>query len=159
VKSDKMLIRDQFGYVHQVPDRRLISGLSSHLGEARVVYDRLGNPLGMLPFIAALAPLAAKLLPMAASVLPMLARRGRAAPARPQARAAAPPVPVAQPPPVAPSVAAPAPQIIIIREPAPAPPRFFPLPAPEPIVFRRRYLRRRAPVPVATESGGGLSGY
>jgi hypothetical protein len=140
-----MIHRDRFGYFHDIPDH-----YGNELGE--VVYDGLGNPLGFLPFLAALAPLAAKVLPMIASALPMLARGGggRAAPRR----AAAPPV--SPPPPIAPAVIAPPspPQIIIIREPAPAAPSpFFPTHASaQPMIaFRGRRRRGGAPVRLTVE--------
>jgi hypothetical protein len=51
--------------------------------EGRVLYDGLGNPVGILPFIAALAPLAAKAL----TALPAIA--GKAATLLPQITSAA----------------------------------------------------------------------
>jgi len=175
-----MLVRDQFGYFHDIPDQRF--GGWSNPGFGEVVYDGLGNPLG-LPFIAALAPLAAKLLPMAASLLPMLAPSGSSS--RPSSPA--PPAPL--PPPYDPlrsSAAPPPPQIIIIREPAPAaalspPPSLLPVQGRPVVVFRRRGARRRpvrvkvervteqvsvppprlAPPlpPLATEASGGVNGW
>lgn len=143
-----MLIRDQFGYFHDIPDERFGGWASPGLGE--VVYDRLGNPLG-LPFLAALAPLAAKILPMVSSLLPMLAPSDHPSP---------PPSPAAAPPPVPPFPLSPSvspPQIIVIREPAPERPLFLPSTLPPvqarpQVVFRRRGARRRrTPVRVRLE--------
>ena len=106
-----MLIRDRFGYFYDVPDERFSGWVAPGLGE--IAYDGFGNPLGF-PALAALLPLAAKFLPMAASLLP-----GLTSSAPPPAQ---PPAPVRAPaaPPVAPVIAPP--QVIVIREPAPAMP-------------------------------------
>ncbi len=83
-----MLIQDMLtGYVHEVPERSYggnLAGYGYPYGApwqqsppqyGRVVYDGLGNPLG-LPFIAALAPLAAKavgaIAPIIAKVAPTI---------------------------------------------------------------------------------------
>lgn len=176
-----MLIQDQFGYFHNVPDERFGGWVSPGFGE---VYDRLGNPLGF-PALAALLPFAAKLLPMAANLLPMLAPSGPSAPspsAPPPGAGITPASPVA-PFQTTPSMAPP--QVIVIREPTSDGPMLSPseLPAAPPgrqVIFRRRRTRRhRAPVrvrfeqtreqvslppralpllPLATESSGEVSG-
>ena len=92
-----MLIQDQLtGSLHEIPDQPY----RPHLGEygqlyepqwgeypqgygyspqrvtGQVLYDGLGNPVGLFPLLTALAPLAAKVLPgLAAKVLPGLAQR------------------------------------------------------------------------------------
>jgi hypothetical protein len=140
-----MIIRDQFGYLHEVPNRRFVGAFESRFGKD--VYDGFGSPLGAFPALAAL-------IPAIASALPALFSR-RSAPSRPPSAPPPPlplPAPVA-PLPIAPPVVAPAPQVIIIREPAPAPSRFFPPPGPaQPrIVYRRRRVRRRIPVRLSVE--------
>lgn len=138
-----MIIRDQFGYLHEVPKRQFVGLGESPRGVA--VYDGFGSPVGAFPALAAL-------IPAIASALPALFSRRSARSRPPSAPPPAVPLPVAPapvaPPPVTPPVFAPAPQVIVIREPAPAPSRFFPPPGPaQPrIVYRRRRLRRRVPV-------------
>jgi hypothetical protein len=92
-----MLIQDQLtGRLHEIPDQPY----RSHLGEygqlyepqwgeypqgygyspqrvaSQVLYDGLGNPVGLFPLLTALAPLAAKILPgLAQKVLPKVAQR------------------------------------------------------------------------------------
>jgi hypothetical protein len=138
-----MIIRDQFGYLHEVPNRQFVGAFKSRLGEA--VYDGFGSPLGAFPALAAL-------IPAVASALPALFSRRSARPRPPSAPPAPLPSPFGPAPvaalPIGPPVVAPAPQVIVIREPAPAPPRFFPLPgsAQPRIVYRRRRPRRRVPV-------------
>jgi hypothetical protein len=91
-----MLIQDALtGRLHEIPDHHYGSylgeygqlyepqwgeypqgyGYSPQYGASQVVYDRLGNPVGLFPLLTALAPLAAKALPVAAKVLPGLAKR------------------------------------------------------------------------------------
>src|SRR5689334_14564046 len=113
-----MLIRDQFGYFYDVPNERFGGWVAPGLGE--MAYDGFGNPLGF-PALAALLPMAAKLLPMAANLLPGLLSPSQP-PASPPAPAPAPaPAQVPVAPPIAPVVPAIAPpQVIVIREPAPA---------------------------------------
>jgi len=143
-----MTYRNEFGYLRQVPDERFADGLGNY-GE--VIYDGFGNPLGILPFLAALAPalapLAAKLLPKAAAILPGLFSPPRAAPPAPP-----PPMPVTPPmsfPPPAPAPAAATP--IQVPMPMPMMPPIAP-PTPTPgaqrLVYfaRRRRPRRRVPV-------------
>jgi hypothetical protein len=139
-----MIIRDQFGYLHEVPNRQFVGVSESPLGES--VYDGFGSPLGVAPFLAALVPT------IASALTGLFSRRS----ARPRPRSAPPPPlpPPFAPPPIAPPVVAPAPQVIVIREPCPVPSRF--LPAPEPrqrrIVYRRKRLhRRRVPVRLSVE--------
>ena len=86
-----MLIRDQFGYFHEIPDARF-GGWGNH-GLGEVVYDGLGNPVGAFPFLAALAPLAAKILPMVSSILPGLAPASPSAPPPSPAPSEPPPPP------------------------------------------------------------------
>ena len=80
------------------------SAFGAPVAQSQMLYDGLGNPVG-LPFIAALAPLAAKVLPLAAkflpSILPGLLPGGP--PAAPPATIPSPTVQVVQPgPPVVP---------------------------------------------------------
>jgi hypothetical protein len=171
-----MIIRDQFGYLHDVPNRQFVGADESPFGE--VVYDGFGDPLGAFPVLAALLP---SLLPMITSILPGLIPRPSAPPSPP---------PSAPAPPFAPEPVAPALQkVVVIREPGPAAPIPLPYAPPgpgTPLMIRRRRVRRRrrAPVrarverrvteqltvpplpgsaeplpPPATESSGGLSGY
>src|SRR5437867_2681191 len=70
-----MLVQDTLtGYFHEVPDGQLYeTGYGEYpdqIGEGQVVYDGLGNPVGFLPFIPAIASLAARALPAVASALP-----------------------------------------------------------------------------------------
>jgi len=72
-----MLIQDQLtGYVHEIPPRFAYGGhygaypgVPPGFGEVQMVYDRLGNPVGAFPLIAALG---AKLLPFALKALPAI---------------------------------------------------------------------------------------
>jgi hypothetical protein len=78
-----MLFHDTVtGQLHEVPDHALAEDAqgASGYGEGQVMYDGLGNPLGLwfLPKVAALAakaiaPLAAKAIPAAAKFLPKIA--------------------------------------------------------------------------------------
>jgi hypothetical protein len=67
-----MLVQDQMtGYVSEVPDHLYgyegyYGEYPDHVGESQMLYDGLGNPVGMFP---ALAALAAKALPMASSII------------------------------------------------------------------------------------------
>src|SRR5262245_38126404 len=93
----------------------VVSSRVPQFGEARVVYDGLGNPVGILPLLTALAPLAAKavgtVLPAITKVLPSISSLfpGAAAPA---------PQPV--PPPVAPVMTPPEAPVMATPMPAPA---------------------------------------
>jgi hypothetical protein len=88
-----MLIQDSLtGRLHEVPDHLYRSylgecgrvygqqypqgyGHSPHYVQGQVVYDGLGNPVGIAPLLAMLAPLAAKVLPVIADkVLPMVSK-------------------------------------------------------------------------------------
>jgi hypothetical protein len=91
-----MLIQDSLtGRLHEIPDQlygsylgeygRLYEpqwgeypqgyGYSRQYGAGQVVYDGLGNPVGIFPLLAKLAPLAAKLLPaIATKVLPAITK-------------------------------------------------------------------------------------
>ncbi|HEY6403382.1 MAG TPA: hypothetical protein VI479_18310 [Blastocatellia bacterium] len=92
-----MLVRDPMtGRLHEIPDHlqgaylgeygRLYEpqwgeypqgyGYSPQRVASRVVYDGFGNPVGILPIVAALAPIAGKVLPgLAKKFLPGLARK------------------------------------------------------------------------------------
>lgn len=76
-----MLVQDQLtGYFHEVPDGMMgESEFAESPDYGEVVYDGLGNPVGLLPFLPAIAsallPLAAKALPAVAGAIPGLARR------------------------------------------------------------------------------------
>ena len=68
-----MLVQDTLtGYLHEVPDSQAYGAYLGELPEqtGEVVYDGLGNPVGL----AFLAPLAAKLAPMALKRLPGIFR-------------------------------------------------------------------------------------
>ena len=137
-----MILRDRFGYFHDMPDQ-----YGDGLGE--VVYDGFGNPLGALPFLAALAPLAAKaagaLLPMAASALPGLF--SSLAPRRASAPAAPPPVRSAQAPPPSPAAAVPAipVRVAVPMSPPVTAPGFAPTGTQQRIIFVHLVARRRPP--------------
>jgi hypothetical protein len=154
-----MLIQDSLtGRLHEIPDQLYRSylgecgrvygqqypqgsGHSPHYGPGQVVYDGLGNPVGIAPLLAMLAPLAAKVLPaIADKVLPVITKvlpaitqalpgisniLPGAAPAAPQPPAAMSPAPDQQ---FAPSAATPMPAPVQ----APAPP-MMQTPAPMPI--------------------------
>jgi hypothetical protein len=147
-----MIYRDRFGYLRQMPDAQFGDGFGDYSDAGGVIYDGFGNPLGILPFLAALAPLAAKFLPKVTAALPGLVSSitgGR--PSAPPTPAAAPP----PPPPPAPVVSVPAtPTIIQVPVPLPIPPQqpMGPSPylqaqqRPLRIYRRRRRLRRRAPM-------------
>ena len=66
-----MLVQDQMtGYISEVPDHPYgyegyYGEYPDHIGESRVLYDGLGNPVGLFPAIAALA---AKALPIVGSI-------------------------------------------------------------------------------------------
>src|SRR5262245_41120622 len=89
-----MLIQDSLtGRLHEIPDQLYRSylgeygqpyeqryqqgyGHSPHYAAGQVVYDGLGNPVGIFPLLTALAPLAAKVLPhIAQKILPKVAQR------------------------------------------------------------------------------------
>jgi hypothetical protein len=91
-----MLIQDALtGRLHEIPDHHYGSylgeygqlyepqwgeypqgyGYSPQRAGSQVLYDGLGNPVGLFPLLTALAPLAAKVLPVAAKVLPGLAQK------------------------------------------------------------------------------------
>lgn len=130
-----MLVRDRLtGRLHQVPDQRRYAARP-------VLYDRLGEPLG-LPF---LAPIAAALLPLAAKALPFAATAAttllpKIIPAFTQRRAAPRFVPAAPrfvpvlparattpPPPAAPLMPAPTPvaPVAVPFVPAAVPPPWY----------------------------------
>jgi hypothetical protein len=150
-----MIYRDRFGYLRQIPDAQFGDGFGDYSDAGEVIYDGFGNPLGILPFLAALAaPLAQKLIPRVAASLPGLVSSitGRRPSVPPTPEAAPPPPP---PPPPAPVVSAPTtPTIIQVPVPFPMPPQQPMGPSPYPqaqqrplrIYRRRRHLRRRAPV-------------
>ncbi len=146
-----MIYRDRFGYLRQIPDAQLGDGFGNYSDSGQVIYDGFGNPLGILPFLAALAPLAAKFLPKVTAALPGLVSSitGGGPSAQPTPAAAPPP-----PPPPAPVVSVPAtPTIIQVPVPFPTPQQpMVPSPylqaqqRPLSIYRRRRRLRRRAPM-------------
>jgi hypothetical protein len=92
-----MLIQDPMtGRLHEIPDQHYRSplgeygqlyepqwgdypqgyGYSPQRASGQVLYDGLGNPVGIFPLLTALAPLAAKVLPkIAQRVLPGLAQK------------------------------------------------------------------------------------
>src|SRR5437867_13380028 len=68
-----MLVRDTMtGYLHEVPDSALYGGgfaeSPEQIGEGQVVFDGLGNPVGILPFLPAIAGLASQALPAIAGL-------------------------------------------------------------------------------------------
>jgi hypothetical protein len=88
-----MLIQDALtGRLHEIPDQLYRShlgeygqpyeqrylqgyGYSPQYGVGQVVYDGLGNPVGLFPLLAKLAPLAAKVLPaIVPKVLPAITK-------------------------------------------------------------------------------------
>lgn len=86
-----MIIRDQLGYYHDVPDSRLY-------GFQHVGYDGLGNPVGfpaLLPLLSSLAPMASSLLPAVGDIVGGLFGGKKSAPPAPPP----PPVVMAPPPP------------------------------------------------------------
>jgi hypothetical protein len=173
-----MLIQDALtGRLHEIPDHLYGSylggygqlyepqwgeypqgyGHSPQYGMGQVVYDGLGNPVGIFPLLAKLAPLAAKLLPaIATKVLPAITQAfpavssilPGAAPPPPAAMAPAPPDPQFAPPP--PYQAAPPPMMappvpITPMQPMVQPP-FGPTAAVYPPMMARmgmRVMRRR----------------
>ena len=90
-----------------------LAGPSTIVELNEVVYDGLGNPVGIAPILAALAPMAKSLIPSLLSMLPSLT--GGRAPTAPPTDAAPPPPPPSPPP--EPQPPAPAPV-----EPEPPPP-------------------------------------
>lgn len=85
-----MLVRDTMtGYLHEVPDNALYGGgfaeYPEQVGEGQVVFDGLGNPVGFLPFLPALASalpavsgLVSKIMPavgnIASSIVPAVSK-------------------------------------------------------------------------------------
>src|SRR5262249_42288912 len=142
------------GYLRQIPDGQFGDGFGDYADAGQVIYDGFGNPLGILPFLAALAaPLAQKLIPRVAAALPGLVSSitGRR-PSAPPTPEATPPPP---PPPPTPVVSPPTtPTIIQVPVPFPIPPQqpmgpspYLQVPQrPLNIYRRRRRLRRRVPV-------------
>jgi len=157
-----MIIQDALtGNLHEVPDHFY----GSYLGEygqlyepqwgeypqgygyspqrvaSQVVYDGLGNPVGLLPLLTALAPLAAKVLPqIAGKVLPKVAQRFL--PAISSFFSGAPPAPAAGPmmdQPGAPMPGAPIP----VSMPAPIHPPVPPVAPPMAHPMMRFHHRRR----------------
>jgi hypothetical protein len=147
-----MIYRDRFGYLRQIPNAQFGDGFGDYSDVGEIIYDGFGNPLGILPFLAALAaPLAAKFLPKLTAALPGLVSSitGR--------RPSSSPAPAAPPPPPlhAPVVSAPAtPTIVQMPVPVPIPPQqpmrpspyLQAQPPPMRLYRRRRRFRRRAPV-------------
>lgn len=135
-----MLIQDSLtGRLHQIPDQLYRSylgecgrvygpqypqgyGHSPHYVQGQVVYDGLGNPVGIAPLLAMLAPLAAKVLPTIAQALPGISSiLTSVAPALTLAEASQPPaaMPPTQDQQSAPSPAAPFQEQMPAQMPAP----------------------------------------
>jgi hypothetical protein len=139
-----MLARDPMtGYLHGIPDYPLghwpDAQNRAHYGLSGVTYDRLGNPVGLFPAIAAALPAIAAALPAVSGLVKRFIRPPTPPPvASPPPPALVPPSAVVQPMPVT----APVPGI------APPPVALF-----QGRVRRRRYRRQRFP-PAATQSRG-----
>jgi hypothetical protein len=161
-----MLAQDPVtGQLYEVPDSQLYEAdyaeYPEMMGEPPVVYDGLGNPVGILPFLApALAPAAARLLVsspaarrLVGTVLPQAGRIFRGLFGR-RRRAALPPQ-AALPVPIAPAAIMPAPiapgatwrcptGLVPTFATQPVTPPAVPVaPAVVPLVGRRRRRRRR----------------
>lgn len=118
-----MIFRDQLGYLRQVPDEQFADGFGQYPEFGEMLYDGLGNPLG-LPFLATLIPAAAAALP--GIISSFTKPRTPALPWPPQ------PIPL------------PAPNVI--QSPAPMPPSIYgPTAVQRPVVVYRRRRARRAP--------------
>jgi hypothetical protein len=109
----------------------------------QMLHDGLGNPLGIFPFIPAIASIAAKVLPIAAKVLPSVMRLPAPSPGAPAPpTVASPTVQAVVPGPIAPLPIAP-----LFRRRCPPPTmeecrRLYPPPAPVmPALLRRRRPR------------------
>jgi hypothetical protein len=145
-----MRVYDRFGYPHEVPDYQPI-GRGHPFERAQLVYDGFGDPVGfafLAPFLPLIAKAAGALLPTVTSLLTSSPRAAAAPPPSPSPQPAPPPQAMRPSGPL-PSAAAPSPQIVVIREPAPAIPP--PMPPPGQIVSTtilrpRRLRRRRVPV-------------
>src|SRR5215510_12394689 len=160
-----MLIQDSLtGRLHEVPDQLYRSylgecgrvygqqypqgyGHSPHYVQGQVVYDGLGNPVGIAPLLAMLAPLAAKVLPVIADkVLPMVSKIlpeiSNILPGAEQAPTQQPqPPPPQQPQP--PTAMPPAPAQPMMATPAMAPFRPMPVPYPMMAMMAPRGVRGR----------------
>lgn len=160
-----MLVRDlRTGQLVDVPNRRIVSpggsgfdgfafsrranalrasaghGVGAYHGRpSQVIYDGLGNPVGILPFLAALKPLAAAILPTLASKAGALFKGA----------ATAIPALAPQAPSPMPAVAPPAEAIV---SPGPAMPPPMPLPAPGPMSPPAMMPSPTTPAPAATET-------
>src|SRR5438034_1228069 len=139
-----MIVRDQFGYLHEVPNLQFVGAGESPLGEA--VYDGFGNPVGAFPALAAL-------LPMIPSALHGLF--STCSPPPPPSSAPPPP------PPLPPTPAAPAPIMMkMLPEQTLRRRRTRRRRMPVRARVERRMTEQLTVPPLrATESSGGLSGY
>jgi len=180
-----MLIQDSLtGRLHEVPDQLYRSylgecgrvygqqypqgyGHSPHYVQGQVVYDGLGNPVGIAPLLAMLAPLAAKVLPVIAdkvlpvvskilpaisNILPGAEQAPTPQPQPPTAMSPAPAPPTMEPPvpmpiqtPAQPVMATPA-MAPFRPMPVPYPPMPVPYPMMAPRGIRGRRHRGRRPV-------------
>src|SRR5215469_10803471 len=149
-----MRVYARFGYAHEIPGPPPI-GRAPAFDQAQVVYDGFGDPVGfafLAPFLPLIAKAAGAILPTVASFLTSSPKAAVA----PQPPPTSQPVPVPQtfPMPVPPpSTAAPSPQIVVIREPAPAmvPPMLPSGQIGPTTILRTRRLRRRRPVRLRVE--------
>jgi hypothetical protein len=163
-----MLIQDQLtGLLHEIPDQPYRSHLGdygqlyeSQWGEypqgygyspqrvaSQVLYDGLGNPVGLFPLLTALAPLAAKVLPaIAGKILPKVAQRfmpmiSQALPAITSIFNGAPPAqgpPPMPDQPAVPTLGPPGPASMLAPIHPPAPPEMGPMWRPPMMRFHRR---------------------
>jgi hypothetical protein len=148
-----MRVYDRFGYAHEIPGPQPI-GRAHAYDQPQVVYDGFGDPVGfafLAPFLPLIAKAAGAILPTVASFLTSSTRAAVAPPSPPTPQ----PVPVPQtiPVPLPPSTAAPSPQILVIREPAPAmvPSMLPPGQITPTTILRTRRLHRRRPVRLRVE--------
>ncbi len=78
-----MLVQDQMtGYVSEVPDHLYgyegyYGEYPENIGESQMLYDGLGNPVGLFPLIPKIASLASKALPAVSSIASRIPGVGR----------------------------------------------------------------------------------
>jgi hypothetical protein len=146
-----MLVRDPYsGYLHEVPEAYGQPLAQAPFEEApdlseyevgQTVYDGLGNPVGIFPFIPliakALPAIAQTVLPAISKILPKAAASvvSSLAPSRPPAVMAPPPPANFAPPPMTPGP--------IARPPGAGPAPFVAPGPPGPVFMGRRPYRRR----------------
>jgi hypothetical protein len=149
----------RFGF-HQygnAPRTSMAHGLGAYsAAPAQIIYDGLGNPVGVLPFLAALKPLAAKLLPTLATkagglLKGLLPQITSALPLMTGGGAAPQPVPGQTVTPAPEAAVGPAPPMLTPM----APPQAMPaaVPAPEPTVTPLPPMPGSAAVPVPVPPG------